>query len=282
MISVKYENGEIKVTVDDLQSIYPKEELPLKLEICKAVSQKVIWSCELNSSSWASFPNSEMNDVIIKNQTGTIIYRYNWDPMRNGSFHYKALLLYCHKLMRQGIRPRGIAIGTHDGEFGEWVPLALSHKSDIMLVDGSEKQFNDLVENYKGHEGLLFLNAIITPQVGEVEFFEGGKGYTNSVVERVIRSWETEDIHSTKKPSISINDLIKSVYNEKFDWLHLDVEGLDAKLIMSINKDYLPNLIVFEENNLFQIEKNDVYSWLKNKNYSLYPESGICTALKIY
>ena len=282
MIDIKYEKGEIKVTVDDLQSMFPLDELPLKLEIVKSVSQKVQWSCDLNVFSWASYPNSEMFDVVIRNHKNQQIHRYNWDVIQNGSFHYKVLWLYCNNIILKGSRPKGIAIGTHDGEFGEWTPLALNNKSDILLVDGSEKQFNDLFQNYKGKEGLKFLNCIVTPMGGEVEFFEGGKGYTNTVVERVIRSWEKEEIHSTKRPSVSINEIIENVNNGKFGWLHLDVEGLDAKLIMSINKQYLPKLIIFEDNNLFQEEKDEIYSWLKNLNYSLHSESGICSASKIY
>jgi hypothetical protein len=192
------------------------------------------------------------------------------------------LWLYCKNLISKGIRPKGLAIGTHDGEFGEWVPLALNNMSDILLVDGSEKQFNVLVKNFQGRNGLKFLNTIVTPTGGEVEFFEGGEGYTNSVVERVIRQWEKEEIHSTKRQSVSINNLIEATYNGKFDWLHLDVEGLDAKLIMSINKSYLPKLIIFEDNNFSQEEKNEIYDWLKNEKYSIHPESGICSASKIY
>ena len=282
MINIKYENGEIKVTVDDLRKIYSEEELPLKLEIVKSVSQSVVWSCDLGNFSWATFPNSEMHDVTIRSNTGSIIYHYNWDPIQNGSFHYKILWLYCNKLLRDSIKPKGIAIGTHDGEFGEWVPLALKDKSDILLVEGSEKQYNDLRKNFEWRLWIKLLNAIITPTGGEIEFFEGGKGYTNTVVERVIRAWETEEIHSTKRESISINNLIETTYNGKFDWLHLDAEGLDAKLIMSINEIYLPNLIIFEDNNLLQEEKNEICDWLKNLNYSLHSELGICSASKIY
>lgn len=282
MISIKYDNGEIKVTVDDLQKIYSKEELPLKLEIVKTVSQNSVWSCDLNSFSWASFPNPEMHDVIIRTSKNIMVHHYIWDVIQNGSFHYKTMWLYNVNLLSKNIIPKGIAIGTHDGEFGEWVPLALKNISEILLVDGSEKQFNDLKNNYKSKKNLKFLNEIVTTTGGEIEFFEGGKGYTNTVVERVIRNWETEPIHSTKRQSVSINELIESTYNGKFDWIHLDVEGLDAKLIMSIKKEYLPNLIIFEDNNLFYEEKDEIYNWLKNLNYSLHSEFGICSASKIF
>jgi hypothetical protein len=58
------------------------------------------------------------------------------------------------------------------------------------------------------------------------------------------------------------------------------VEGLDAKLIMAIEPIYLPNLIIFEDNNLFDEEKVVIYDWLKVRDYKLHSESGICCAIK--
>ena len=72
---------------------------------------------------------------------------------------------------------------------------------------------------------------------------------------------------------MSINDLIKSTYPNGFDWLHLDVEGLDAKLIMSIDKIYLPNLIIFEDFNLSDQEKSTIYKWLEIQKYTNYSVS---------
>ena len=92
------------------------------------------------------------------------------------------------------------------------------------------------------------IQNIVTPKGGEVEFFEGGRGYTNTVIEKVIRDWETEEITSSKKQSISINDLILKECNGQIDWLHLDVEGLDDKLLYSLTDEQYLNLdlIIFE------------------------------------
>ena len=65
-----------------------------------------------------------------------------------------------------------------------------------------------LKNNYKNRQSVKVIQNIVTPKGGEVEFFEGGRGYTNTVIEKVIRDWETEEITSSKKQSISINDLI--------------------------------------------------------------------------
>jgi hypothetical protein len=124
---------------------------------------------------------------------------------------------------------------------------------------------------------------LVTVNGGEkLNFLKVVKGYTNTVVENVIRHWETEEINSTKRDSISITDLILNECDGHIDWLHLDVEGLDAQLIMGIDetKVSLPNFIIFEDYNLSDEKKIEIYSWLHEKGYKTYSEGGICEAIK--
>jgi hypothetical protein len=125
----------------------------------------------------------------------------------------------------------------------------------------------------------------VTPDGNDVEFFEGGKGYTNSVVERVIRSWETEEINSTKRKSISFNSIIEDnfiVFGEKLDWIHLDVEGLDVKLLNSLKEEYIPNFIIFEDYNLTDDDRVLIQIWIEKNNFKKHSENGICMLSKIF
>ena len=280
MISFEFPNGEIKVTTENITDLYDSEQLPLDIKFVNHVSKKIIWSTELHNNSWVTFPNSEMTNIIITDKNNKVLFTYSWDVMNMGSYHYKSFYLYCKKLSLEGITPKGIAIGTHNGEFGEWVPLVHQDKIQSVLVEASEKQFQDLLENYNSKTNTILLNCLITPDGNDVEFFEGGKGYTNTIVEKVIRSWETDEITSSIKPSISINDLIKTYYPNGMDWLHLDVEGLDSKLIMAIDENLLPNLIIFEDYNLTDLEKTIIYDWLSDRNYKNYSTGGICTSIR--
>ena len=139
-----------------------------------------------------------------------------------------------------------------------------------------------LKQNYANNSLAKPIQRLVTPNGGEVEFFEGGAGYTNTVVESVIRHWEKEEVKSTKKTSISITDLILSECNGEIDWLHLDVEGLDAQLIMGIDKSKisLPNFIIFEDYNSPNEKKEEIYSWLKQRGFELKSEGGICEAIR--
>jgi hypothetical protein len=278
MIDFDYSNGQIKITTQDLSRVLTQEQLPLKFEIKKVISKEIVWTTNLGSYMWATYPENEINDVVVYDAKENYITQHYWDVMKHGSIFYKSLWLYCKGLINSGIRPKGLVIGTHDGEFGEWVPLVRNYLSDMVLVEGSEKQYNKLIQNYRGKTEVECLFDLITTNGEDVEFFEGGKGYTNSVVERVIRGWEKEEIKSTKRKSTSINDLIGDRFysiNKKLDWLHLDVEGLDAKLLMSLKNEYIPNFIIFEDFNLPQEEKEAILNWGKSKGFTHHSEAGI-------
>jgi len=281
MINIEYSQTEgIRITTGDIQSLHPKS--PYRVNIRKHVSGEVQWSTEISNNSWASFPNTEMFDVEVTDRDGVTIYVRRWDLIQNGSVFYKSLWIYCKGILSQGRIPKGIVIGTHDGEFGEWVPAVLSRITRVVLVEASDKQFQKLVQNYENNSMVSFRKNLITPDGGRVKFFEGGEGYTNSIVEDVIRNWEKEEITFSERDSVSIDNLIDQSYPDGFDWLHLDVEGLDADLIRGISdKNRLPGFIIFEDYNLSPEGKEDIYNYLRKLGYSIHSESGICQAVKM-
>jgi hypothetical protein len=279
MINIDYSEG-IRITTGNLKGIFTEDQLPLKVEIKKVISKDVVWETNLDSFMWASFPENEINDVVIKDAKNKFITQYYWDIMVHGSVFYKGLWFYCKSIINKGKKPKGLVVGTHDGEFGEWVPLVRSNLSNMVLVEGSIEQYNKLVRNYSNRDGIELVYEIITPDGNPVEFFEGGKGYTNTVVERVIRYWEKEEIKSTQRNSLAINDLIESKFNGDLDWIHFDVEGLDGKLIMKIKPEYLPNFIIFEDFNLPTEEKTKVFSYLNSLGYDIHSEAGISMVQK--
>jgi len=278
MIDIKYESDGIKVQIGEISKF--NKNLPFKLIIRKHVSGEEQWSTNLSDGWFATFPNTEMFDVEIRDSKNQILYVKNWDVLEHGNYFYKSLWFYNKSLLSNGVFPKGLVIGTHDGEFGEWVPVVMNRECSVVLVEASDKQFNKLLNNYKNYSLIKPIQNLITPDGKEVIFYEGGEGYTNSVVEEVIKSWETEEIRKTSKESTNINDLIINQCNGKIDWLHLDVEGLDAKLIMAIEKNLLPNFIIFEDFNLGDEQKNSLTQYLSNMNYEMKSEGGICVAFK--
>jgi len=273
MINIDFSNKKIRVETKKVSSIF---KTPLKLSVQSHVTKEEIWSSQLNDGWWAEFPNNEINDAVITDNDGNVIAERIWNVIQDGDELYQSLYFYCKQINNSGRKPNGLVIGSHDGEFGEWVPCVLHNLSNTLLVEGSKPQFDKLVENYKKIPNVKMVNNIVTTDGKPVEFFEGGLGYTNSVVERVIRGWEKEEINSSVKESVSINSLI----DDKIDWLHLDVEGYDAKLLMALQSDKLPNLIIFEYENLKEEENDQVKKYLINLGYELEYRKVSCLAIK--
>lgn len=274
MINIDYSNGKIRVETKKISTLF---NLPLKLSIQSHVSGKEVWQSQLNDEWWAEYPNNEINDVEITDSKNNIILKKRWNIFNDGNYLYKSLYLYCQSLIDQNKKPQGLAIGTHDGLFGEWVPCVLDNITDAILVEASIPQFEKLKLNYNNINNITLIQSLVTTDGQPVEFFEGGKGYTNSVIERVIKGWEKEEIKSTIKESISISSLI----TKPIDWIHTDVEGYDAKLLKAIPKELLPNLIIFEHENLEKDENEELKDYLLSNRYNLNYQDVSCICFKI-
>lgn len=269
MINIQYNHPNIRVETKEVSKLY---NLPLKVEITTHVSKKIQWACEIGDNSWATFSSDSIFDIVIKDANNKVIINREWNVINDGSYLDKALYLYCLNLKES----EGIAIGSHDGEFGEWVCSTLSNLTKTTLVEASTPQFTKLTKNYKNLPNVTLIQDLVTTDGSKVEFFEGGKGYTNSVKENVIRSWEKEEIYSNLRKSISINDLINQISpNKKLDWLHLDIEGYDAEILRAINVDLLPNFIIFEHNNLLIEDKLKLENYLIDLGYYLNRDDSV-------
>ena len=204
-----------------------------------------------------------INNILFFFKNKILVHK-KWNPLEHGDYLYKALYSYCQKLSKTGKKPKGVAIGTHDGAYGEWVPVVQDGLTDACLVEASAPQFEALTSNYGKHTNVKLVNEVISTNGQNIEFFEGGAGYTNSVVERVPTREARltllaakKELKSISRSSLSINELISNYLqgDEKLDWLHLDVEGYDADLLRAL-KDPLPNLIIFEHHYHDMIKKH--------------------------
>ena len=146
---------------------------------------------------------------------------------------------------------------------------------EAFLVEASVPQYKDLVRNYKNVNGCFPILSLVTKDGEDCEFFESPEGFTNSVIMEHTQNYSKE-VTRTFKKSKSLNDLICEVgLSKELKWLHLDVEGIDGDLVMSLDDSRitLPEFIIYESLNLSEGKKKEVCSWLSEKGY-FYKESG--------
>lgn len=275
MIKITY-NKEIKIESKNLSEFLENEQLPLKFQFTRPINQKILWETEIGSHSWVTFPDTEMVDVIVKDNKDNKLIHFNWDVMMHGDIIYKKF--YNFFINNSNKKHKGLVVGTHNGEFGEWVPVAMNRLSDMILIEASQKQYDELINSYSNYDNLKFIKELVTVDGEETIFYEGGKGYTNTVLKRVIDYWEKDEITQTLRDSLKFSDLI----TEEINWLHLDCEGIDYNLIMSLDDKQIKQLemIVFEYNNSSEEERRLINDYLINKGFETYRERGVSIAIR--
>lgn len=257
-------DGAINVSTGDLSKCFSNEELPLTLSVINN-DNKEVWTCELNSFCWGIYYEICYKTIKIKTSNGSEICEWKWDVFQHGDICHQ--LFHIWSMNNKG--SKGIAIGTHDGTSGEWVGPVSSGLLEAVLVEPSDKQYSVLESIYKNNQLVKLEKNLITPFGGDVDFYEGGDGTTNSISREHTLKYDS-NLRLVRYNSITLRDLLNkhNIGNEKW-WLHLDVEELDDKLLLSF--DYsniqLPSCLIFEHEDINEERTNDIHNWLNDRNY---------------
>lgn len=257
--------GLLRVTLDNNCSNYYKpEQFPLHL-IHKTLMGEIPWNVDLYPGWFSEYSMLTYTTLEVIDNLGNKLIDWKWDPFVHGDIAHQLFEIW--SLNNRGAN--GIAIGTHNGMTGEWVGPINKGLIKGTLVEASDPQFNDLYKFYNGKTWVKCRKELVTTDGSSVIFYEGGGGWTNSVVKENIEKYITsEPIYWSQRNSISINDLIEEEsVNGSVKWIHLDVEGLDDKLILSIREDLLPNILVYENENIGDESNNLIKNYLESKNY---------------
>jgi hypothetical protein len=270
-------NGQVLGRVfEEASWLYNEDELPFIFEVSN--EGKILWSTNIYPNMWASWDtvNNDNFVVVIKNKQNEIISEFIYNIWVNRN----ATEQFFETWIKKNSNTKGIAIGTHDGTSGEWVKHIKNNSTYAVLVEASKKQFDELTQNYSNFDNVSFRNNVITGNGGNVNFYEFGDGYANTLSETHCKKhvFDNEEIVVVNVDSISINDLIiQENLQDTLDWLHLDTEAIDDEIIMSLDfsKVIKPKLIVFETINFSEertgsSERIDkLFDWLKSNGYKV-------------
>ena len=278
MIKIEYNRQEnsTKVLVGDLSPLHPSKKIHVTFK--NIITDQIHYEIHLTSNMWAVWNGAELiTDVIFSDEKDNVISEWKWDVIRDGDEIEKSLWTYLKKRKEKGITSNGLIIGSHDGRNGHWIYSVKKGLSKATLIDGSKKQFDCLIQNYKDVKDLTFINEIVTVDGGTVTWYQGGEGYTDTVKRDLIQSWlDDSQISSQTMNSVSFKDLMNK---NEFDWIHLDVEGIDGDLILSLEK--LPNIIIYESMNLGDKMTNDLNNFFQRNGYFLLECNGNSIASRI-
>ena len=265
------ENPFGKLICEITNNISDRFQPPFKFIVTNTVDNKIKWYTELSIGWWSCYVEPCNSEAKLVDSNDELIDIWIWKTDKHGDFSHKIFLEW----VLSNKNAKGIAVGTHDGSTGEWVYPLRENLIEGYLVEASEKQFLDLSDNYKEYKNAFVINSLITSDGSELEFFESDDGFTNSVSKEHVLKYDS-NVRSILKKSISLNDLIiKCGLQNDLAWLHLDVEGIDDELILSLDDSIvkMPEIIIYESLNLSEERKIKVISFLESKNYTCV-ESG--------
>jgi hypothetical protein len=245
---------------------------PFTFQIINDIDGEIKWeSTGMLEGWWSTFVEPCNSEAIVKDSKGDIVCSWKWETNKHGDKSHKVFLDWCKK--NKG--SKGISIGTHNGTTGEWIVPVFDSLIEAYLVEASDKQYNELVSNYKNLPNTHTIQSLITSDGLDIEFFESEDGFTNSTSKEHVLKFH-DNVISVFKKSKSLNNLIiECGLKDDLKWLHLDVEGIDDELIMSLDdtRVCMPEIIIYESLNLTEERKNNVIKWLEGKGYQC-EESG--------
>jgi FkbM family methyltransferase len=120
------------------------------------------------------------------------------------------------------------------------------------------------------------INIGITDKVGE-DFY-----YQSSHINQANSFKYYDDVKKVKIKTTTLDNIIKDLRIKKIDFLNIDVEYTDFKVLQGLNLNSVrPTLIAIEDNDAFDVAdlvNSDIYKYLINKEYFLYSKLN-CTNL---
>ena len=185
-----------------------------------------------------------------------------------------------------------IQIGANDGlSFDELNFFIKKYKTKSLLVEPIKKNFEELQNNYKSYENIIFENSAISVNNEISELYKVKDNYLNIYDEHIkgITSFDISHLikhdvkkgHITKEKinSISIKSLIEKYSFNETELIYTDAEGYDGKILI----DFLNNLslrpfLVFEYIHIKSPTFNELLDLLNTKKFFYFAlnENIIC------
>jgi FkbM family methyltransferase len=208
-----------------------------------ATKNIIVWETIIETpNTWCCLPYSRNLDVRVIDNNGDLILNKMWSFNSKSDICEIEFIKWCQNFyFVNGYKPNGVVIGSHNGTTGEWVEsYKQSLIGDVLLVEPNIKPFNQLVSNYQHDSKFTFKNVAISEHDGFINFFTDGNSDSESsslILDNLLKNTNSSICHKIR--SVTPDNLFIDFTP---DWLHVDAEGYDAKILLMINDDYLHKL----------------------------------------
>jgi len=182
-----------------------------------------------------------------------------------------------------------IQIGSNDGLKND--PLRkniLAGNWNGILVEPDYNNFQKLIQNYSGVQGLVFENTGIADRNGSLTFHyiehvnEKDPGWfdqigsfdKNTFLKNISFHPDLTARHTTIEIEVmTIRTLIQKHQVHYLDLLHTDTEGYDFKILKDLDLDKLnPRIIIFESEWMTGFELGELLDKFRTHHYKIYKD----------
>lgn len=186
-----------------------------------------------------------------------------------------------------------IQIGANDGYYPDPINgfIKKRHPKGI-LIEPQPEPMQRLQDNYKDERQLSFEQIVISNQDGTLPFYTCDHSSLTCLLASLeydnilknLKIWNIPDPESLIKkseiPALTLETLMKKHGLKHLDFLQIDAEGHDLKIIESIPFDAIkPKVINFEYTPLSPKDQNDCWELLASRGYKLWIHTPDTTAI---
>lgn len=220
--------------------------------------------------NWYIWPYARNQNIRVIDNNGELILNKVWKYCENSDIVEIEFINWCRNfIFTNGFSPNGVVVGSHNGLSGEWVEAYKQNLiGNTLLIEPNIVPFQQLVSNYQSDSRFSFKQVVISEINGFVDFYtdNDGSSESSSLIQSNILKNHNESSKKTVK-SLTPSD----IFNNDVQWLHIDAEGYDARIILLIDDVYMNNLkfIIWEHIHLSDEEKENLKLKLESLGFRI-------------
>lgn len=240
----------------------------------------ISWQTQVeNHGIWVQGPTTIDLNIRILDKNDDLVFLYDSIYSELSDVVEKTFINWCRSFIASnGIKPTGLAIGTNDGAFGEWVEAYNQNLiGTTLLVEPNLNAFLQLTTRYSNSQIFKFKKCAVSDVDGEVVF------YTDPKQTSEVSSLSHEHClkHNYNFDSITVKSFTPKtlIGNNIPDWIHIDAEGYDGKIILLFDDEILnkTKFILWEHLHLKTEESELIFQRLNNFGFQIIKGSAYNT-----
>ena len=272
----KIESGfRVELSVD-ITNYISNEEMPLSFRVEDWLTSDIFYQCELGPGWWATYDNNGFKNFSVYTKSGKLLKRHTFNPYTDTNEIEELFNLWI--VGRQ--RTKGLVLGAGNGRWGEWLLPVLNNDCSAVLVEADPDNIGTLNAAHSWRANVKVDHCAVSDEGGTITFWKAPQNMVSSLDKSIVEKfWPDSEPEAVSVESKTINQLVTEHFDGDLDWIRMDIEGLDHRILMSLDLELTPKLsmVLFENMNITEEEQNQMTVKLQESGFNKIIKVGIDT-----